>query len=114
MPIPDNSWTRGKCSFKAIQYMALGAPAVVSPVGMATDVVRHGVTGFLANTEKEWFDALECLVTNEATWKRMSLAARRSVEEEYSLQVWGDRFRCILDGVIGIDSPAETKIAIHS
>jgi hypothetical protein len=31
MPLPDNSWTRGKCGCKALQYMALGIPAVCSP-----------------------------------------------------------------------------------
>jgi glycosyltransferase involved in cell wall biosynthesis len=114
MPMPDNEWTRGKCSFKAIQYMALGAPAIASPVGMASDVVQHGVTGFLANTEDEWFKALELLITDNQTRDTMSIAARRSVESHYSIQVWGDRVRQILDHELGVDRVVELEGAVRS
>jgi glycosyltransferase involved in cell wall biosynthesis len=114
MPMPDNEWTRGKCSFKAIQYMALGAPAVASPVGMASDVVRHGVTGFLADNEEDWFNALELLITDTKARDEMSVAARRSVACNYSIQVWGDRFRQILDSELGVDRGIEVEGAVHS
>jgi glycosyltransferase involved in cell wall biosynthesis len=46
MPLPDNEWTRGKCSFKMLQYMAAGVPVVVSPVGMNKGVSSKGQVGF--------------------------------------------------------------------
>src|SRR5262249_34872635 len=55
MPVPDNRWTRGKCGFKALQYMALGIPAVCSPVGVNCDIIHDGVDGFFASTPQDWF-----------------------------------------------------------
>jgi glycosyltransferase involved in cell wall biosynthesis len=46
MPLPPDQWSLGKCSFKAIQYMSLKIPPVVSPVGMNKELVTHGADGF--------------------------------------------------------------------
>src|SRR6185295_13568012 len=41
MPLPDDEWSRGKCGFKALLYMSLEIPPVISPVGVNTEIVQH-------------------------------------------------------------------------
>lgn len=91
MPLPDTPWMRGKCGYKLIQYMACGLPVVASPVGVNSEIVEHGVNGFLAETPEDWTRALEALIGNPELRKKMGLAGRKKVEECYSLQVYGPR-----------------------
>ena len=87
MPLPDEPFTRGKCGYKLIQYMGAGLPLVASPVGVNTQIVEQGKTGFLASSKEEWVQALVTLYTNAELRKNMGKAGRQKVETAYSLQV---------------------------
>ena len=84
MPLRDTPRARGKCAFKALQYMGVGTPAIISPIGMNAEVIEDGVTGFLADTPEEWRDKLERLITDPALRRAMGEAARKVVQERYS------------------------------
>jgi glycosyltransferase involved in cell wall biosynthesis len=86
MPLEDTPWNRGKCSVKALQCMALGIPVVVSPVGMNREVIDSEVGGLPASTEDEWVSALGRLAASPELRARMGDAARRIVEQRYSLE----------------------------
>lgn len=101
MPLPDTPWTRGKCAYKLVQYMACGLPVVASPVGMNSEVVEHGVTGFLAETEADWRHALLTLLKDPALRHRMGQAGRKRFETAYSLQVHGPRVAKLLSDLAG-------------
>lgn len=100
MPLDDTPWSRGKCGYKIIQYMACGLPVVASPVGVNSDIVEDGVTGFLANTPAEWRQAIARLLRDPEMRRRMGRAGRRRVEERYSLQVWGPRVADLLHSAV--------------
>jgi glycosyltransferase involved in cell wall biosynthesis len=100
MPVPDDPWTRGKCGFKLIQYMACSLPVVASPVGVNAEIVEDSVSGFLATTMSEWVDALGTLRKNRSLRVRMGKAGRRAVEAKYCLQVTAPRLVSLLRGSI--------------
>ena len=86
MPLPDAPWTRGKCSYKALQYMAAGVPAVGDDVGITRKVVGDG--GVIVRDAEEWAEAIGELAGDAAMRTRMGAAGRRRVEEGYSVARW--------------------------
>lgn len=87
MPLPDDPWTRGKCGYKLVQYMACALPVVASPVGMNRQIIKENVSGLLAATEKDWVRALIHLRDNPGLCEAMGRAGRAIVEENYCLRV---------------------------
>lgn len=101
MPLPSDEWSRGKCAFKALLYMALGIPAVVSPVGMNTEVIQDGVNGLWASTPEEWVEKLSYLIENpEARW-RLGQAGRATVEAHYSVRANRAKYLEVFEAAFG-------------
>ena len=105
MPLPDNEATRGKCGLKALQFMATGRPAVVSPVGMNLDLINDGVNGRLATTDNEFFEALLALAQNKGQRRTMGAEARRTVERHYSAEAVAARFAAVVRSVTDGTAP---------
>ena len=86
MPLEDDKWANGKCGFKALQYMALGIPAIVSPVGVNAKIVDHTTNGWICKTDKEWEHTLREILEKHIELKTFSAAARTKIEEHYSVK----------------------------
>jgi glycosyltransferase involved in cell wall biosynthesis len=95
-PLPDDEWARGKCGFKAIQFMSCAVPVVASPVGVNREIIQDGVNGFLAGTADEWRTKLGALLGDAALRHRIGAAGRVTIEERYSLQVNAPRVAAVL------------------
>jgi glycosyltransferase involved in cell wall biosynthesis len=97
--IPDDDWSRGKCGLKVLQYMAAGLPVVANPVGVHPEMVRHGETGFLAESAGDWVTAVRRLAADADLRRRMGRAGRRRVEERYSVASGASRWLAVLHGL---------------
>lgn len=95
MPLYDGEIEKGKCGFKAIQYMALGIPPVVSPVGVNAQIVENGINGFVAATGKEWEESLEKLLKDPALRKEMGARSRLKIEQSYSVKATRELFKTL-------------------
>jgi glycosyltransferase involved in cell wall biosynthesis len=94
--LPEDLWSRGKCGLKVLQYMAAGLPVVANPVGVQAEMVRHGKTGYLAETAGEWTEAVGRLARDPVLRRRMGEAGRRLVEAEFSVAAGARRWTDLL------------------
>jgi glycosyltransferase involved in cell wall biosynthesis len=85
MPLPDTEWARGKCALKMIMYLAVGIPAIVSPVGVSKRLLEQYDVGLAARNTNAWFDALRRLFDDREGAARLGAAGRKLVEEQFSI-----------------------------
>jgi glycosyltransferase involved in cell wall biosynthesis len=92
MPLPDDPWAKGKCGFKALQYLSLGIPALASPVGVNRKIVEHEVNGYLCASTEDWHIHLSRLLKDHELRTVMGEAGRKKVEREYSVKSNAENF----------------------
>jgi glycosyltransferase involved in cell wall biosynthesis len=92
MPLTDDAWSRGKCAFKLLQYMAAGLPCVASPIGANTEAVIDGVNGFHARTVDDWERCLQALIESPELRARFGASGRAHVESRYAMHRYQERY----------------------
>ena len=85
MPLEMDQWSEGKCGFKGLQYMALGIPTVVSPVGVNKEIVDHEINGFLAADLVDWQRYLEQLILDSPLREKIGRNGHQKVMANFSV-----------------------------
>ncbi len=101
MPLSDDAWTRGKCAFKLLQYMAAGLPCVASPVGANAEAVVDGVTGFHASDVDQWVSRLGALLESPELRAQFGAAGLAHVQARYSMSAYRARYLELLSRLSG-------------
>ena len=96
--LPNDPWSRGKCGLKILQYQAARLPVVANPVGMQSELIEPGATGFLPETPEQWVTAIRTLAADDELRQRMGRLARQRVESGFSVGAWAVTFVSAVDG----------------
>lgn len=97
MPLEDNEYTRGKCSFKAIQYMGAGIPIAISPVGMNKEIVLDEKNGIFINDMNDFKNKILRIIDDSSLWNSMSEKSREIWEEKFNPKKVGDFINSLID-----------------
>ncbi len=93
LPLTEDEFTRGKSPIKAIQYIACGVPVVANAFGATKEIVNAD-NGILVQSEQQWGEALETLITDRERRLQMSMYARSHALERFSVEAG---FRALLE-----------------
>lgn len=95
MPLEDNRFTRGKCGFKLIQYMAQGIPSIGQNIPPNDKII--GDFGWVVNDLEGWKSALEeALSKPQNELDKLGKSAREHISANFSFASNFDRLKNFL------------------
>ena len=87
MPLVEDKWAQGKCGFKALQYMSLGIPSLISPVGVNQKFVTETKGAIATLNKDDWRQKLEMLLVMDVeSLEALGGENKRYVKENYSVE----------------------------
>ncbi len=92
-----NPFCEAKSELKFFEAALVGVPTVASPTGPYRAAINHGVTGFLAESSEDWFDALSLLVTNPEHRQVVARNAHHAVLWRYGPDARAHEMQIMLD-----------------
>ncbi len=105
MPLhADNEWDQYKCGAKLLLYMAIGIPAVASPVGVNATIVDHGRNAFVASCDSDWEATLRSMLIDEQQRHQVGDAARETVRTRYSIEANFPIYEAALKSLWGFET----------
>ncbi len=83
MPLVDDDWSRSKCGFKILQYMASELPVVASNVGQNKIIVDKNI-GFLSSNYSDWYFNIEKLILNTDLREKFGKNGYKKLVKQYT------------------------------
>jgi glycosyltransferase involved in cell wall biosynthesis len=85
-PLTNDAFSRGKSQYRSVVFGGHGLATVASSVGVMSNIIAHGETGFLVRSNDEWLEALRRLVKDPQLAARLGESALERIRHRYSHQ----------------------------
>ncbi len=85
------------CQIKILESMAHGVPVIAMNAVARSSPIEHGVNGFIAKDAAEFAQYTIRLYTDSELCRRLGVAARRTIAEQFSLDQVVERWRTAID-----------------
>lgn len=86
----SDEWILGKSGFKAIQYLAVGVPYVVSPIGVCAEIGEPNLSHFSATDAEDWYNSLDKLLSDAKMRREMGIKGRKYSLANYTVSKQAD------------------------
>jgi glycosyltransferase involved in cell wall biosynthesis len=96
---PGGRFNQGKSAIKWLEAAIVGTPTVASPTQPFKEVIVHGENGMLAETDDEWYSALDFLVGNPAQRRAFGDRSRRRALLDLAPAIQAERYLDVLRAV---------------
>ena len=80
-------------SLALLEAQASGVPAVVTKIPGNDEVVQHGETGFVGESEDQLMEYLEELINSEVKREELGKQAKKNTEKFFSLDAMADQYK---------------------
>tara|TARA_A100001388_G_scaffold277635_1_gene270080 strand:+ start:5932 stop:7005 length:1074 start_codon:yes stop_codon:yes gene_type:complete len=85
MPLTQSRWSKGKCGYKIIQFMACNKPVVASYTEANSDIVKDNECGLLAENIEQFIECLNILISDKAKREEMGMNGKNAVRNTYNI-----------------------------
>ena len=101
IPLADNDFNKSKSPIKWIEYSALGIPCVVKDIDPYSELIIHGINGFLYTNTEEFEFWVDKLVEHSSIRERIGKAAQEYVHEHFDAsknsKYWAEAIKTITE-----------------
>jgi glycosyltransferase involved in cell wall biosynthesis len=102
-PLIKSDWALGKGGLKALQYMAVGIPAISTDFGTVKDFVIDQENGLLVDSTEDWVNAIKKIIENPSLRNNIIINARNTVEKNYSVESNKDKYLAVFKDLLKKD-----------
>jgi glycosyltransferase involved in cell wall biosynthesis len=100
----DNVFCNAKSELKYFEAALVHVPTIASPTEPYRLTIKHNVTGFLAETPKQWYETLNHLIQDDEHRKKIGRAAYEDVIWKYGPERRVELIKSMVNNIIKMET----------